>query len=291
VPNLQTLNLQYNQLSSINFLCSDSIGNCPFPNLQFIDISHNNLIASICQIYSPLIYLDLSYNKLHGPIDNVEQLSYLVTINLNSNNLDGTIPSFPNLNNLAKLYLNSNKFSGTIPSMLPWTLTTLELANNALNGTIPQQLGILALKSINLFNTTLCGCFPSQWINNEWESCNIVGFPHNCNCTLKNCDTNGCDLYNTISCDGEPCNNNQCSTGRVCIPDNLGYGYYCSSNCSLLYVPSPNSPFTCDVDPKVVLGLEISLPFLFVLTVISSLCAIFPRKTTPYQNYDPINSI
>jgi len=292
VFNLQTLNLQNNQLTDLQFLCNlTQIGACTFPTLLSIDLSLDMLKGSICQICSPLISLDLSYNNLAGNIDNIERIVGLVTINLNNNMLNGNIPALNHLQYLAELYLNNNEFEGTIPSMLPMTLTTLEIANNELNGTIPEQLGNLALSSLNLFNTSLCGCFPSQWINIVWESCNINGFPHNCNCTLNNCKSN-CDVYNTISCDGQPCKSSQCTHGRVCLPDNGGFGYYCSGNCSLLYVPSVDSPFTCDMDSKVVLGLEIVVPFLFLLTTISCLCAIFPRRkkidNNVFINYRPV---
>ena len=116
-----------------------------------------------------ITYLNLSYNRLHGPIPpELSQLINLQHLDLCHNQFSGPIPSeLKRLINLVQLNLNENKLSGSIPTVLSElsNLKSLTLDINQLSGIIPPQLGKLVnLKILYLNNNQLSGPIPKEFI-------------------------------------------------------------------------------------------------------------------------------
>ncbi|BAU03063.1 hypothetical protein LR48_Vigan01g045100 [Vigna angularis] len=136
-------------------------------NLQSLTISHANLAGSLPKhIHSPnLNYIDLSSNNLRGNIpSSVTMLDNLQVLILSSNQLKGEIPSsIGDLISLKNLSLDSNSFSGSVPDSLSAIpgLVHLDLSSNQLNGTIPYFISQMSnLKHLNLANNLLSGVLP-----------------------------------------------------------------------------------------------------------------------------------
>ncbi|CDP11197.1 unnamed protein product [Coffea canephora] len=186
-----------NRLNLTNSNVSTTLSDFPFsslPNLEYVDLSMNELFGSIPpQIgnLSKLVYLDflfnqlsqeippeigllrnlqvlhLNENQLSGPIP--EELSHLVCLTelvLNTNNISGTISSsLANLRNLTYLSLYENLLSGSIPPEIGnlSNLVTAFLSSNLLTGSIPPVLGQLkSLQSLSLFGNNLIGTIPTS---------------------------------------------------------------------------------------------------------------------------------
>ncbi|MBA0795291.1 hypothetical protein Gohar_006163, partial [Gossypium harknessii] len=78
--------------------------------------------------------LDLSYNKLVGPIDRIQKPSSIQDVKLSYNNIGGSIPcSIFDLVNLTSLDLSSNNLSGVIKSDMLSKLTSLEVLDVSSN--------------------------------------------------------------------------------------------------------------------------------------------------------------
>jgi Leucine-rich repeat (LRR) protein len=113
------------------------------------------------------VTLDLSNNKLSGPIDPlVTQLPSLSCLNLSSNAFSGSIPpQFGNCISLVALDLSDNQLSGPIPTLdFMEALVSLNLSGNALTGAVPPQfLDDLAplLQELDLSNNKLSGVYSS----------------------------------------------------------------------------------------------------------------------------------
>ncbi|KAH9735400.1 protein kinase domain-containing protein [Citrus sinensis] len=149
------------ELGHINFSC--------FPNLQYLDLSNNNLSGSIpSQIgsLSNLKYLDLDRNNLTGTIPKeIGSLRNLKELLLGSNTLGGVLPQeIGNLKSLTALSMDANNIGGPIPSIL-FRLTNIEylsLGFNRFNGLIPREIGNLKnLTSLSIGGNKLTGPIPS----------------------------------------------------------------------------------------------------------------------------------
>ncbi|ESR42081.1 hypothetical protein CICLE_v10011171mg [Citrus x clementina] len=149
------------ELGRLNFSC--------FPNLQYLDLSNNNLSGSILsQIgsLSNLKYLDLDRNNLTGTIPKeIGSLRNLEGLDLSSNKLSGVLPQeIGNLKSLIGLFVRNNTLGGPIPSTL-FRLTNLEvlyLGFNQFNGTIPREIGHLKnLTYLFIKVNKLTGAIPS----------------------------------------------------------------------------------------------------------------------------------
>ena len=117
------------------------------------------------QLLFNLKKLDLSFNKLSGPIPSeLAQLTNLEYLILRENNFSGCIPS--ELNEIIKLKvldLTNNKLSGLIPLELGKLihLENLGLSKNELHGSIPKELKhMLNLKSLVISHNKLTGLIP-----------------------------------------------------------------------------------------------------------------------------------
>ncbi|EOY20414.1 Receptor like protein 33 [Theobroma cacao] len=169
---LVSLDLSRNGYPSLRF---DSQGSLPnhVSELQLLgDISiSNNLISggvpSWLFTLPSLGRLDLSHNKLTGPIDQIQKPNSLEYIDLSSNGIHGSISnSFFDLVSLETLDLSSNKLSGVIKSnMLAKlkNLTDLHLSNNS-------------LLSLSTSGNDVNYSFP-QLVKVSFSSCSIRQFP------------------------------------------------------------------------------------------------------------------
>ena len=161
LPNLDYLNLSFNQLSKI----PDSINSVR--TLKELVLS-NNKISDICpdiQCLTNIVFLDLSYNQITVLPDAFGTLTSLETLYLNNNllttggckfgelyslrmiDLSGNklkdLPDVTFLASIRKLYLNSNQLKELSPNivMLP-KLKELSLRNNQLKS-LPRELETL----------------------------------------------------------------------------------------------------------------------------------------------------
>ncbi|XWS27361.1 hypothetical protein CRYUN_Cryun26dG0108700 [Craigia yunnanensis] len=172
-PCLQKLSVTYNYDLEVNFPKTN--WSSPLKSLQVsYPSSLGELPDSIGNLRIPswlftlpsLIYLELSYNNLTGPIDQFEKVAPLEFVNLHNNQIHGPIPSsIFELVNLTHLDLSSNKLNGFFDSDKLSKLNKLEelyLSNNAL----------LSLNGGSKANYTL----PNLW-SLALSSCNISEFP------------------------------------------------------------------------------------------------------------------
>jgi Leucine-rich repeat (LRR) protein len=155
-----------------------------------VNLSNNNLVGSIPQAITDLIYLralNLPNNQLSGGMPTAfGSLIYLQTLNLSNNQLTGAMPHFGDTNDLQMLDLSHNQFLGLstsiefltdvtlfdlsynqiveLPSLVGSmsSLQTLRLEHNILSGTIPAELGNLSnLQELSLNDNSLHGSIPA----------------------------------------------------------------------------------------------------------------------------------
>ncbi|KAF8712081.1 hypothetical protein HU200_028917 [Digitaria exilis] len=109
-----------------------------------------------------MIFLDLSYNGLTGPIPaSLGNMMYLQVMNLGHNELDGTIPyEFSGLKSIGALDLSNNRLTGGIPSGLGGLtfLADFDVSNNNLSGPIPSSGQLTTFPQTRYANNSgLCG--------------------------------------------------------------------------------------------------------------------------------------
>ncbi|KAL2967341.1 hypothetical protein AAZX31_16G170700 [Glycine max] len=169
--------------------------------LQYVGLSNTGILDSIPTWFwetpSQILYLNLSYNHIHGEIETtLKNPISIQTIDLSSNHLCGKLPylssdvfqldlssnSFSESMNdflckhqdgpvqLEFLNLASNNLSGEIPDCwMNWTsLVYVNLQSNHFVGNLPQSMGSLAdLQSLQIRNNTLSGIFPTSLKKNN----------------------------------------------------------------------------------------------------------------------------
>jgi len=120
-----------------------------FPYLDSITFRNTKLTGTlnrctnICQPgKAPLVYLDLSYNSLDGPIPELfsTACTNMTTFRIGTNAFNGTIStSLATNTKLKELYLDNNLLTGTVPAALFQSpaLELLTLDINKLVGTLP----------------------------------------------------------------------------------------------------------------------------------------------------------
>ncbi|KAJ0520019.1 putative non-specific serine/threonine protein kinase [Helianthus annuus] len=162
-------------------------------NIQYLDLSYNELMGPIPTFHRNLTKLYLSCNYLNGSLpESLEELRLLKVLDVSDNQLTGPIPTFHG--KLTELYLSDNKLNGSIPESTRRlaALTDLYLSNNQLSGTIPVSIGQLSkLRSLDVSNNSLEGVVSESHFANLWmledlnasyninlRSCKIAnGFP------------------------------------------------------------------------------------------------------------------
>ncbi|CAL5008276.1 unnamed protein product [Urochloa decumbens] len=135
------LNISYLDISSTGI-----IGTIPqwfsnvFSNAVFVGMSNNTLSGRLPTNMETmsLLYLDLSSNKLTGPIPPLP-ISLRILF-LSTNQLTGSIPPLPV--SLVIVDLSSNQLTGQVPSLLPPMLSYLDISNNSLVGSLPYDFGV-----------------------------------------------------------------------------------------------------------------------------------------------------
>ncbi|RXH81560.1 hypothetical protein DVH24_034981 [Malus domestica] len=150
-------------------------GNVPshlkFPNLDAVDLSHNQLEGQLPLWWSThALYLYLESNLFSGPItSNIDQMMpNLQELLLHENHLNGTIPpSICNMQHLRILSLRSNQFSRELPNA--WSVESnmvfLDVDQNNLFGKIPTSLGVLSsLEILKLNNNNFGGEIPDFFL-------------------------------------------------------------------------------------------------------------------------------
>ncbi|KAF3786934.1 Receptor-like protein 12 [Nymphaea thermarum] len=138
----------------------------PFPALQIIDVSSNNLSGTL----EPGLFRILrgmmkrEPNDRRGEIMGVEVFSNLYyenRVTMTIKGLDYQMDKMLNL--LTSMDLSSNRFSGEIPNEIGTLegLVVLNMSNNELVGPIPQPLAnLLKLESLDLSRNSLSGNIP-----------------------------------------------------------------------------------------------------------------------------------
>ncbi|XP_078154187.1 brassinosteroid LRR receptor kinase BRI1-like [Carex rostrata] len=150
--------LEFDGIGSDDIMRLPTTQYCNFTRFYFgvSDISSNGYRNNIS-----MIFLDLSYNQLEGPIPiEISAMRYLDVLNLKHNRLSGPLPQeLGGLIHLLLLDLSHNTFEGSIPSSFSvLSMPILDLSNNLLSGPIP-ELGSLITFPIYVFenNSGLCG--------------------------------------------------------------------------------------------------------------------------------------
>ncbi|TQD98360.1 hypothetical protein C1H46_015961 [Malus baccata] len=160
------LDLSYNQF------CGNLPSHLKFPNINSIDLSHNQLEGPLPLWWSTSVFsLDLESNFFSGPIpSNINQMMpNLKTLYLSENHLNGTIPpGVCNMEQLKILSLRSNQFSGEF--LRAWSVESnmvfLDVGYNNLSGNIPSSLGVLSsLRILKLNNNNFGGEIPDSLQN------------------------------------------------------------------------------------------------------------------------------
>ncbi|XP_031112934.1 probable LRR receptor-like serine/threonine-protein kinase At3g47570 [Ipomoea triloba] len=146
-----------------------------------LDLSQNKLQGNFPKdIFTSLVYLDLSHNHFTGPLPvEIGGFKNLVTLNLSNNMFLGTLPStIGALSSLIELNINHNLFHGFIPPSLSSlkSLEVLDLSCNNLTGKIPEFLGKFQyLKRLNLSFNHLEGEIPTEGIFKHKTEVEVVG--------------------------------------------------------------------------------------------------------------------
>lgn len=190
---LKILDLSYNNLPIIDVSTSNS-SFLSFPNLvsfsaascglktfpqflsnqsqlQYLDLSKNQIHAVVPQWIWNLHFLDLSQNLLTDWEKPLGDTSLLV-LDLHSNQLLRLLPELVPTNQILYLDVSNNNIQGSIPeSICNFPLGVLDLANNSFTGMIPKCLISMmgSLSVLNLQENKLSGTLD---LDAPLESCN-----------------------------------------------------------------------------------------------------------------------
>ncbi|CAA0824284.1 disease resistance family protein / LRR family protein [Striga hermonthica] len=212
LPSLFELHLSgcnLNHMAPLN-----DVNNISHSHIAILDISSNYLDDESYGIIIPrwifqlrdLIYLDMSFNSLEGPIPTMSNTTKLQHLDLSSNDLNSSIPQWlysckhlqyldlsqnqlsgkiprkiANLCNIQVLSLSYNELEGEISDLfgnnmsdcfLGALLLSLELSMNKLFGHLPPQFGYFKhLRSLDLSYNSFSGVIPDELgnlVSLEW---------------------------------------------------------------------------------------------------------------------------
>eukprot|EP01018_Ginkgo_biloba_P027538 Gb_29349 [translate_table: standard] len=181
---LRQLFLNHNQFSGN---IPASLGGCK--NLEVLDLSHNMFNGSIplevASLPNLLLYLNLSWNSLQGPLPSeISKMTKVQAIDISGNQLTGQVPALlGSCSELSYLNLSGNKLQGPIPSSVGrlQSLMDMDLSCNNLSGIIPESLGnIKMLQNLNLSFNNLTGEIPKTGIFRNQTAVSLVGNPGLC---------------------------------------------------------------------------------------------------------------
>ncbi|KAK9071131.1 hypothetical protein SSX86_009699 [Deinandra increscens subsp. villosa] len=120
-----------------HFLCALSCSGDRVTQLTFDRAGYSGTLSPLVSQLTQLTTIDLSDNKLSGPIPtSLFSLPNLQTLNLRSNSFSGTVPPvMPNLKSIETLDISHNLLSGNLPdASSSLTLTRLDLSFNRFTG-------------------------------------------------------------------------------------------------------------------------------------------------------------
>ncbi|KAI7745931.1 hypothetical protein M8C21_023359, partial [Ambrosia artemisiifolia] len=141
-----------------HFLCGLSCTNNHITHLTFDRAGYSGTLSPLVSQLVQLIIIDLSDNKLSGPIPiSIFSLPNLQTLNLRSNLFSGTIPPLISaLKSIETIDVSHNVISGELPDSLSGLgLTRLDLSFNKIVGRIPKLPSMLI--ELALRNNLLSG--------------------------------------------------------------------------------------------------------------------------------------
>jgi hypothetical protein len=154
-------------------------------NIRLSDLGLKGQFPLGLENCTSLTGLDLSYNKLQGPIpsDIYKRLPYITYLDLSFNNFSGEIPSsIANLPFLNVLKLDYNQLIGNIPPQIGLLrrLGNFSVADNLLSGPVPEFVKADSTSTnVNYANNPgLCGgpLDPCKGHSNEFYSSFRTGF-------------------------------------------------------------------------------------------------------------------
>jgi Leucine-rich repeat (LRR) protein len=171
IGNLGNLSELYLEKNILSGLIPASLAGCR--SLTRLNLSCNSFHGSIppklFSVSSLSEGLDLSYNKLIGPIPSeISSLNNLELLNLSNNQLSGKIPaSLGQCLNLQSLRLDANYLEGSIPASLMNLrgIVEMDLSQNNLSGEIPSFFeSFSSLQLLNLSFNNLQGTVPATGV-------------------------------------------------------------------------------------------------------------------------------
>ncbi|KAK2652139.1 hypothetical protein Ddye_011995 [Dipteronia dyeriana] len=137
--------------------CDDTDGRVTHLRLPSRGLSGSFLSPPATANLTSLSHLDLSHNRLFGPLPSgfFSSLNHLQILNLSYNRLTGELPSNDDNNitmDIQNLDLSSNRFHGAIPStsflQATWNIISFNVSNNSFTGLIPAYICFNSSKSI-----------------------------------------------------------------------------------------------------------------------------------------------
>ncbi|CAL5385525.1 unnamed protein product [Camellia sinensis] len=185
IDTLEAVDLSNNHLSSIPDGFMTGCGK--ITGLKLLNISRNKLSGPLPTFngFAKLESLDLSHNSLVGSINlQLDGLVALKSLNLGFNQFDGSVPiNFGKSMVLEELGLSANHFKGKLPESVAnySKLTSIDLSVNNIYGSIPDRFGeLLNLQLLILSSNNLSGRIPIpithlqtlQKLNISWNSLN-----------------------------------------------------------------------------------------------------------------------
>ncbi|XBH60080.1 hypothetical protein VPH35_114724 [Triticum aestivum] len=167
VGHFTSLESLYLYNNSITGAVPTGLVNCT--SLQSVTLGSNQLSGQIPTLLRSLLQVDLSMNKLLGPLPSdigapdltvlslssnyitghvsipICELQNLIFLDLSKNRFVGEFPRCPSMPYLTFLYLSNNNFSGNFPPLLRncSNLIFLDLAMNKFDGALPVWIGNL----------------------------------------------------------------------------------------------------------------------------------------------------
>ena len=160
--NLIDLDLSNNMLSLTTSVHSNSM----LPNIQILDLSHNNISGMFSWNVGKdtLGRLNLSYNSISG--FEMQPWKSMQILDLHSNLLQGPLPTPPNSSFFFSV--SHNKLSGEISSLIckASSMGVLDLSHNNLGGMLPHCLGNFSngLSVLNLRRNQFHGIIPQTFL-------------------------------------------------------------------------------------------------------------------------------
>ena len=162
------INLTYLDPSNNMLLLTMSVhSNSMLPNIQTLDLSHNNISGMFSWNVGKdtLYHLNLSYNSISG--FEMQPWKSMQILDLHSNLLQGPLPTPPN--STIFFSVSHNKLSGEISPLIckVSSMEILDLSHNNLSGMLPHCLGNFSedLSILNLRRNQFHGIIPQTFLN------------------------------------------------------------------------------------------------------------------------------